>query len=201
MRQRNRSSRAQDGSAYIVVLLVLLLLTIFGLSLVLITQTERQIGANQRDAGRNFFAAESGIAVAVAWLQESNTQPHEVIVGTRSLGGGSESSLADDGPSVVIRDVVQTTQMLVAGSQDSNLGDVSSNSGKAQSRANFQFETNARRVSTATSGALAGREVQLGQKRIEVMIEMDPFDLRAENAYTGTLEYEDEESEALGLGG
>ena len=199
MKQRNRIPRAQDGSAYIVVLLVLLLLTIFGLSLVVITHTERQIGTNERDASRNFFAAESGIAVAVAWLQENNTQPHELVVGTRTLGDTSGSSKADN--KVEFRDVVQTTQLVVAGSQDSNLGDVSSNSGQDQDRANFRFETNARRISTSSSGILAGREIQLGQKRIEVMIEMDPFELRAENVYSGTLEYPTEETpEALGLG-
>ncbi|MCB1035379.1 MAG: hypothetical protein KDD47_16260 [Acidobacteria bacterium] len=186
MNKRNPTIRGEAGSAYIVVLLVLLLLTIFGLSLVLITHTERQIGANERDAGREFFAAESGVAVAIAWLQESNTQAHEVEVGRRVLGSG--------GNTVDIRDRVQTSQLVVVGSQDSNLGDVSSNNGQPQDRANFRFESTARRVSTSTSGPLAGRDVQLGQKRVELMVEMDPFDLRAENAYTGPLEYESEEA-------
>lgn len=192
MRQRKRSSSAQGGSAYIIVLIVILLLTIFGLSLVVITHTERQIGSNERDAGRNFFAAESGIAIAVAWLQENSLEPHQLVVDSRTRAGSSSSSSSLAGNEIVFRDVVQTTQLVVAGSADSNLGDVSSTAGKQQSRANFAFQSNARRVSTSSSGVLAGREIQLGQKRIELMIEMDPFELQAENIYTEALDYSTE---------
>ncbi len=194
MKQRNRISSTQGGSAYIIVLLVLLLLTIFGLSLVVITHTERQIGSNEREATRNFFVAESGIAVAVAWLQEGSTDPHSLVVRSRTAGGTAATAKALAGSQTVFRDTVQTTQLVVAGSQFSNLGDVSSNAGKELRRSNFRFETNARRVSTSSSGVLAGREIQLGQKRIELMIEMDPFEVGGSNLYTGALEYAAEET-------
>lgn len=60
------SNIGERGSAYIVALLALVLLTILGLSLVLITQTEVQIGANERTVSRTFYAADSGLAVATA---------------------------------------------------------------------------------------------------------------------------------------
>jgi Tfp pilus assembly protein PilX len=56
----------QEGSAYLVTLLALVVLTIIGLSLSVITQTEMQIGANERTVQRVFYAADSGISVATA---------------------------------------------------------------------------------------------------------------------------------------
>jgi PilX N-terminal len=58
--------RGESGSAYILVLLALVVLTIMGLSLAFMTQTEVQIGANDRVISRVFYAAESGIAAAAA---------------------------------------------------------------------------------------------------------------------------------------
>jgi hypothetical protein len=59
-------SRAQAGSAYIAALLVLVVLTVIGLALALITQSEMQIGANERVQQRMFYAANSGIAASTA---------------------------------------------------------------------------------------------------------------------------------------
>lgn len=63
---RPSARRGESGSAYILVLLVLMVLTILGLSLAFTTQTEVQIGSNERVASRVFYAAESGIAAAAA---------------------------------------------------------------------------------------------------------------------------------------
>lgn len=57
---------SQAGSAYIAALLVLVVLTVIGLSLALITQSEMQIGANERVQQRMFYAANSGIAASTA---------------------------------------------------------------------------------------------------------------------------------------
>lgn len=57
---------AEAGSAYLVAILALVVLTIVGLSLALITQTEMQIGANEKMVERAFYAADSGIALATA---------------------------------------------------------------------------------------------------------------------------------------
>lgn len=60
-RGRLPGGRGERGSAYIIVLLVLLLLTVIGLSLVLVTQNELQIGANERLVNRVFYAADAAI--------------------------------------------------------------------------------------------------------------------------------------------
>lgn len=62
----SRRHTRQQGSAYLVTLLALVVLTIIGLSLSVITQTEMQIGANERTVQRVFYAADSGISVATS---------------------------------------------------------------------------------------------------------------------------------------
>ena len=57
--------RAEEGSAYLIALLTLVVLTIVGLSLALITQTEMQIGANERTIQKVFYAADAGVAGSV----------------------------------------------------------------------------------------------------------------------------------------
>ena len=65
-------ARREAGSAYLIVLLVLVVLTILGLSLVLITNSEMEIGANERSIQRAFYEADSGVAVGAARLLVAN---------------------------------------------------------------------------------------------------------------------------------
>lgn len=65
-RTRLAASPREAGSAYVAVLLVLVVLTIFGLVLSLITQTEMQMGSNERTVSRVFYSADSGIEAAIA---------------------------------------------------------------------------------------------------------------------------------------
>lgn len=58
--------RGEAGSAYLVAILALVVLTIVGLSLALVTQTETQIGANEKMVERAFYAADSGIAISTS---------------------------------------------------------------------------------------------------------------------------------------
>ena len=58
----NRSPRpSETGSAYIVTLLALVVLTILALALAMVTQTEVQVGANEKTINRTFYAADSGL--------------------------------------------------------------------------------------------------------------------------------------------
>jgi hypothetical protein len=58
--------RGQQGSAYIIALLALVVLSIIGLGLALITQTEMQVGANDVTMQRVIYAADSGVSRATA---------------------------------------------------------------------------------------------------------------------------------------
>jgi type II secretory pathway component PulK len=77
----------QRGSAYLVVLLALVVLTIIGLSLVMVTQTEVQLGSNERTINRTFYAAESGIKFAIArYGKAQEVMPFTYIQNESPLG-------------------------------------------------------------------------------------------------------------------
>jgi len=61
-----RLTSREGGSAYVVTLLALVVLTILALSLTLVTQSEMQIGTNERITQRIFYAADAGIATSIA---------------------------------------------------------------------------------------------------------------------------------------
>ncbi len=61
-----RAGQRQRGSVYVLSLLVLLILTIVGLALSLVTQSEMQIGVNERLTQQAFYSAASGIDIATA---------------------------------------------------------------------------------------------------------------------------------------
>lgn len=65
-RHFSRFSRREAGSAYILTLIVLLVLTLLGLVIALITQSEVEVGANERTINRVFYGAETGITNSVA---------------------------------------------------------------------------------------------------------------------------------------
>lgn len=58
--------RGEEGSAYLFVLMALLVLTVLGLSLAVITQTEVQIGGAERSANRVLYGADAGMRVQLA---------------------------------------------------------------------------------------------------------------------------------------
>lgn len=60
------ASLRQRGSAYIIALLILVVLTLLGLSLALVSSTEQQVGANERMIQRTFYAGDAGIGIMAA---------------------------------------------------------------------------------------------------------------------------------------
>lgn len=62
----HHAARGERGTAFIIVLLALVVLTIFGIALSFVTQSELQIGVNERYANRAFYMADSGVGVATA---------------------------------------------------------------------------------------------------------------------------------------
>lgn len=104
----------EEGSAYLVVLLLLVVLTILGLSLSVITQTEVLIGGSEKQSTRQLYAASSGVHVAaVRELVSRSSQAYEFPLMQKSttLFGGSN----------VIGDKVCTTPFLIVHSGTCNL--------------------------------------------------------------------------------
>ncbi len=58
----------EAGSAYVITLMVMFVLTAVGLSLTLITSLEGDLSASQRVVEKTFYANESGLAVATAQI-------------------------------------------------------------------------------------------------------------------------------------
>jgi hypothetical protein len=72
-----RHPGSQEGSAYIIALLVLVVLTLLGLGLALITQTEVQIGANELTTHRALYGGEGGFNLATSKLLMENSTVEE----------------------------------------------------------------------------------------------------------------------------
>jgi hypothetical protein len=80
---RCRTGRAAErGSAYLFVLLVLLVLTVIGLSLLVITQTEAQIGGAEKSASRVLYGADAGLRIQFALSRFAATKARRLQLGT-----------------------------------------------------------------------------------------------------------------------
>jgi hypothetical protein len=96
----NRSSApssGQAGSAYIVTLLALVILTILVLTLTLVTQSEVAIGGTEKTTNRAFYAADSGLGFGPPKIVAGDTATDTFIFNRMVIGlpGPSQSNLAD----------------------------------------------------------------------------------------------------------
>ncbi len=103
-RPRAARRHGEAGSVFIVALLALVLLTVIGLSLALVTETEMLLGGNERLITETFYAAETGVNVVfgqstvgatdrrciAALAMEENDAPRKV--GVRQLGYSIDTS-------------------------------------------------------------------------------------------------------------
>lgn len=94
---------SERGSAYVTVLLALVVLTILALALALITQTEVQMGANERLANRTFYAADSGLGVAAAEaLARGRYEPTTVVLNETQAGSARVADRVQVAPLVPV---------------------------------------------------------------------------------------------------
>jgi Tfp pilus assembly protein PilX len=160
----SRRSR-ESGSAYIIALLALVVLTILGLALTFMTQTEMLVGGNDRVVHRVFYSADSGI------------------------GGASESALvtADySGRVVTIPDAVAGSSLAMANRVSISpfypiydapcnlceINDAGTYSDKAYRKINHAVTTNGER--RAPDGTV------VASKQISAMVEVQPWQANTE---------------------
>jgi len=91
-------SAAERGSAYLFVLLILLVLTVIGLSLVVITQTEAQIGGAEKSASRVLYGAESGLRIQFALSRFAATRARRLSLDDKALGATTLQETVDVSP-------------------------------------------------------------------------------------------------------
>lgn len=85
-----QARRGEAGSAYILTLMALVVLTVLGLALALITQTEVQVGANEKTIHRTFYAADSGLGIAAAQaLASGRYTPTTVVLNRTQVGSAN----------------------------------------------------------------------------------------------------------------
>ena len=154
--------RAREaGSAYLVVLLALVVLTVLALTLAFITQTELQVAGGERTINRVFYAAESGISAATA--RALATADYTAHVYTFS-DPGSNASLA-------FKESVDVSPVLPILDSPCNLCEI--NDAGTYSEKSFRKINHA---VTATSTRMAGTSTKvLGQKTLTAMIEVQPW--------------------------
>jgi Tfp pilus assembly protein PilX len=166
---RAAGKAGEAGSAYIAVLLVLVVLTIFALALSLITQTEMQIGSNERTVNRVFYTADSGIEIAkvqVLVSRDFNARTYLItdtgaalVSGTRQIGTQvtvSDFAKVQEGPC----NLCEINQAGAYGAKDF-------------AKTTYYVQSTAARFSTLNAGTT--RE-PLAQKTISAMFELQPFE-------------------------
>jgi hypothetical protein len=158
----------ERGSAYIVALLALVVLTLIGLSLALISQTEMQIGANERTIQKIFYASDAGIAASVV----------------KALAGfdyrAREYEFADTDTGVMaalnLRHEVETSPFFPILESPCNLCSINNAGeygGEDYSQINYAVTAHAERVGGADDSLLA-------EKTVSAMVEVQPWQLQAE---------------------
>lgn len=167
---RRRTIRREEGSAYIAVLMVLIVLTIFGLALSMITQTEMQVGGNERTVNRTFYAADAGINAAIAKAlvtQDFQAQTYDY----------TDSGLQLTGSELQLGSQVQVSAMYpIAPPSPCNLCEINQAGGyggKDYYKVIHGVTATATRFGTLDAGA---SRKPLAQKTVSAMIEMQPFE-------------------------
>jgi hypothetical protein len=158
-------ARRQAGSAYIIALLVLIVLTVVGLALTLITQTEVQIGATERSVNRSFYASDSGPGVALAGtLNKHWDQNIKLEINTTAQDTGVASN-----PSTYFADELTVTPLVQINAQPCNLCDV------ADPQYSYKYVVHAVTSTTTRTGFTSTGSSPLVQKTIATMVGIQPW--------------------------
>jgi Tfp pilus assembly protein PilX len=154
-RSSSRSS-GESGSAYVLVLLVLLVLTLLGLVLAFITQSEVEVGANERTVNRVFYGAEAGVTAAVTNLLIANDRTAQNL------------TFMDPG-STTLGTHVAIPNMAEVNSGPCNLCEINQGS-------DYQSITHDVQVTATRFGVDShGTETVLATKNLELMVVFQPF--------------------------
>ena len=164
MRRTNRAPRAQDGSVYLITLVVLLILTVLGLSISVVTQSEMQIGVNERMNETMFYAANSGIELAAAKAL--------VIPDLRAMR--LDEVVPSTLPGLNVRNRVDVSRFRPILNTPCDLCQI--NEGIAYAKINHQVDATASRIGwQGPATPVPGNPTRLAQKRLEVMVAFQPW--------------------------
>jgi Tfp pilus assembly protein PilX len=149
----------EQGSAYIIALLILVVLSIVGIGLTLITQTEVQIGAAEANQNKSFYAADSWNAVVDPYLYTNATTNTTFTMNNTTTGNAT------------FMDSVTVTPFTTTNVQNCNICDISQNQSYKELTNNLNSTANHNGVVTSPST----QEIPFSQKTIGVFIVLQPF--------------------------
>jgi hypothetical protein len=169
--------RSEAGSAYVITLLALVVLTILALSLALVTQTEVQVGSNERTVSRMFYSADSGLGVAVAEALLVNNNPdNPTLPGSRTVLLNKVSVGAGSNLSTNVADRVTISAFVPIQYVRCDL--CQSEEGRQKFwRVNHAVSATAERIAWTGSGAPPADATLLGQKTLSAMFQFEPWPL------------------------
>jgi hypothetical protein len=162
MNAPNRTSRRSEGSVFILTLLVMLVLTIVGLSLSLTTQTEQQLGNNEHTIQQAFYAADAGVGLSTARAIHINDQTgFNVVINHTNVGALNHAN----------RLSVTAFQQLLP--LPCNLCEV--NQGQSYVNLNHGINVTADRIAWYGTDAPPPESRSLGRKTVGAMVEIQPW--------------------------
>lgn len=171
-----RSAAGEAGSAYIAVLLVLVILTILGLAVTFVTQTEQQVGANERTVNRVFYAADAGIEAAVARALVASDHR-----GTSFFFNDSGKALAAGQLDLGTRvDVSAFFPIQEANCNLCEVNNAGSYSGRDFYRVTHAVTVRATRFATMDANLPAEQRNVLAQKALTTMVDVQPWKVSLE---------------------
>jgi len=94
---------SQNGSAFLVAMLILMLLTFMGTFALMTTNIEIQIAGNEKNYLKEFYVSDSSWKQIPPWLNNRETPPHKVNPSlgdsvVKNYGGGGDGVLNDTFP-------------------------------------------------------------------------------------------------------
>ncbi|MCZ6506498.1 MAG: PilX N-terminal domain-containing pilus assembly protein [Acidobacteria bacterium] len=170
-----RTNQHEQGSAYLATLLLLVVLTLMGLSLALVTSTESRIGANERILERVFYATDAGIGIAAARILVGSDYFYDVN------NDANNSYILNDtpgsAPNPLVRSQVSVGPLILTQSGPCNLCEINnagSYQNKALCRCNILLPARGQRQTLGNA---------LAQRRLAATIDIQPWNTPASSLF------------------
>jgi hypothetical protein len=161
-----RGVRSEAGSAYVIALLVLVVLTVIGLALTLITQTEVQIGSTERSLNRSFYSADSGPNIALAGTLSKNWGDNIKL----SLNTTAQDTGASSNPSTFFSDELTVTPLVQINQSPCPWSEMADSGGY---QSGYQIVMNAVTSTDTRTGFVGSAKAPLVQKTVTSMIAIE----------------------------
>ena len=160
-------AQGEEGSAYIITLMVMFALTVIGLGLSLVSQTELLVGSQERSIQRNFYAADSGLNAALAAVLADGDYREQTLsfVDTVQVQGTD---------ALDVNDRIETTPFVPILDAPCNLCQINQDSDFFEINHAVTAQRDPDRLGDVGAGGGAN-DIPLARKDVTVMLELQPW--------------------------